>query len=579
MLKELRTLRPYIKKYRLSYVIGILFLLLTNSGQIVIPQLLGRTIDTINQGDFALRDIIWPLIVMVVLAVVVALGRSGWRWAILGSARKIEYDIRARLYDHLLTLSSGFYNRMKTGDLMARATNDMMNVRSAVGIGFVTAVDGILMIAAILIIMFGQNPRVALLCIIPMPVVTVLVLGVGKALGERFRRVQEEFSHLSEHVQEALSGIKVLKSFVRESYSSNQFADKNDRYRTENLHLVRIWGLFFPIISFLAGVSTLVLLRVGGVAVIDGSMTPGTFVAFMSYLAMIVWPMAGAGYTVNMFQRGAASLGRINEIFSEEPEIRSPENPVTTVPDGGVRLTNLSYQYGDNEGPVLVDIDFEAAEGMTVGILGRTGSGKSTLLKLIPRILDPKDDSLYLGGVDVKRYDLATLREFVGMVPQDTFLFSATVRDNIRYGKDGATDEEIREAARLSTIDRDLADFPDGYETEIGERGVTLSGGQKQRIAISRAILANPELLIFDDALSAVDTETEELILSRFLELRQGKTNIIVSNRISTLAGADRIYVLDAGRIVDSGSHLELMQRDGLYRQIATLQSLAGVDA
>ena len=284
--------------------------------------------------------------------------------------------------------------------------------------------------------------------------------------------------------------------------------------------------------------------------------------------------MLGAGFTINTLQRGAASLGRINEVLHEEPDITSPEAPVTEVTSPTIRIRGLTYHYPGAEYPALEDVSFEVSEGMTVGILGRTVSGKSTLLKLIPRILDPPEESVFIGGVDVRRYSLGTLRGYVGMVPQDTFLFSATVRENIAFGRPDATDEEIIAAAKLSTIDRDLSEFPRGFETEVGERGITLSGGQKQRIAISRAILANPELLIFDDALSAVDTETEELILRRFLERRTGKTNVIVSNRVSTLSGADMIYVLEAGRVTASGTHSDLIQRPGLYKQIYELQSL-----
>ncbi len=574
VLREFATLLPYMKRYRLRYAVGVLFLVVTNVGQIAIPQMLKIVVDVISSGSLSSRAIVIPLLEMVRLALAVAVGRFGWRTAIFGASRRIENELRQDLYAHLLTLSSRYFSRVKTGDLMARSTNDMMNIRTASGIALVSALDGIFMTIAILIIMFGQNPRIAALTITPTPVVTVLVLGVGRILGVRFQRVQEGFSRLSEHIQEALSGVRVLKSFVREKYSLGLFERINDEYRDRNMALVRVWGLFFPLVTFLSGLTTLLLLWVGGVAVIDGTMSPGTFVAFLSYLEMLIWPMLGAGFTINVLQRGAASLGRINEVLNEKPDIVSPPSPVRVVPEATVKIAGLTYSYEGAEAPVLDEVSIDVPEGSTIGILGRTGSGKSTLLKLIPRILDPPAGTVFVGGIDVRDYELGVLRGYVGMVPQDTFLFSATVSENIAFARPGAGEEEIRAAAELSTIDRDLAGFPHGYETEVGERGVTLSGGQKQRIAISRAILANPRLLIFDDALSAVDAETEELILRRFLDLRSGRTNIIVSNRVSTLAGCDRVYVLEAGRVSASGTHRELVSAPGLYRQIHRLQSL-----
>ena len=408
-----------MRRHRHYYVVGVFFLIVTNIGQIAIPQMLKSVVNTISGGGFSAHDFLAPILGMVGFALAVAAGRFGWRTAIFGASRRIENELRQDLYAHLVTLSSSYYSRVKTGDLMARATNDMMNIRNASGIAFVSALDGLFMTVSILIIMFGQNARVAALTITPAPVVTILVLGVGKALGVRFRAVQQGFSRLSEHVQEALSGVRVLKSFVRERHSIDQFADINDEYRRRNMTLVRLWGLFFPIVTFLSGLTTLLLLRIGGASVIDGSMSPGTFVAFLSYLEMLIWPMLGAGFTINTLQRGAASLGRINEVLHEEPDITSPEEPVTEVTSPTIRIRGLTYHYPGAEYPALEDVSFEVSEGMTVGILGRTGSGKSTLLKLIPRILDPPEESVFIGGVDVRRYSLGTLRGYVGMVPQD----------------------------------------------------------------------------------------------------------------------------------------------------------------
>ncbi|MDY7029650.1 MAG: ABC transporter ATP-binding protein, partial [Spirochaetota bacterium] len=354
------------------------------------------------------------------------------------------------------------------------------------------------------------------------------------------------------------------------------FHRRNDDNVSRNMQLVRIWGLFFPLITFISGLSLLFLLFFGGRSVMVGEFTPGDFMAFMAYLTMLRWPVMGMGFTVNMLQRGAVSLERINEILNEKPGISSPSGAITAAPDGGLEVRDLNYRYSQDGPPVLQNISFVLPKGSTLGILGRTGSGKSTLVKIFPRLLDPSPGTVFIGGTDIRSYDLPVLRSSIGIVPQDSFLFSATIRDNIAFGRPDAQDEEVNEAAVLSTIDRELSVFPHGWSTEVGERGVTLSGGQKQRIAISRAMLINPEILIFDDALASVDAETEEKILAAFLRTRRGRTNILVAHRVSTLQHADHIIVLDEGRIIQQGSHDELSESPGLYRDIYRLQQLSG---
>jgi ATP-binding cassette subfamily B protein len=403
-----------------------------------------------------------------------------------------------------------------------------------------------------------------------------MVLFGGKLIGNRFKRVQEGFSRLSEHVQESLSGIRVIKTFAREPWTERRFTGHNDEYVSRNMKLVRIWGLFFPIITFISGLSLLFLLYFGGRSVILAQFTTGDFVAFMSYLTMLRWPVMGMGFTVNMLQRGAASLSRINAIMNEQPDITSPARPVEAEPEGDLRISDLDYRYESEQEPVLRGISVTLPRGRTLGILGRTGSGKSTLVRIIPRLLDPPQGSVFIGGHDVRDFPLETLRSRVAIVPQDTFLFSATIKENLAFGRPEAHDEEISAAARLSTIDRELSTFPHGWDTPVGERGLTLSGGQKQRVAISRAMLTDPEILIFDDALASVDAETEERILEAFLEERRGKTNILVAHRVSTLMYADYIIVLDGGQITQEGSHAELLKQEGLYRDIYRLQQYTG---
>lgn len=579
MLKEFRTLFPYFRTYRIRYLAGFFFLFVTDAGQLYIPQLTRSVINQISSGRVDLALIGRTVLLMVLIAFFVGLGRFGWRYFIHGASRNIERLIRERFFSHLLTLSPSFYGRSETGDLMARATGDMNHVRMAAGMGFVALFDGLFMTLFILLIIFFQFPQLALIVLAPFPLITVLVLGMGRMLGKLFKSVQEGYAKLSSHVQEALSGILVLKAFVREEANLGQFAGKNEEYKIKNLQLVRIWGFFFPLISFLGGVVTLLLLRFGGYAVLDGLMQPGDFVAAMSYLGMLIWPMLGMGFTVNILQRGGAALGRINAILGEEPDIESPPDALNEAPTGDIEVRNLSYRYPDSSYEALEGISFTVPRGATLGILGRTGSGKSTLIRMLPRLLNTPPGTVFIGGRDIRDYELRALRSVFGIVPQETFLFSATVSDNIAFGVDDAPREALAAAAEASTISRDAKLFPQGFETKVGERGITLSGGQKQRIAISRALLTDPEVLIFDDALAAVDTSTEEKILSGFLDLRRGKTNILISHRVSTLKYSDRIIVLEGGRIVQSGTHAELMQEEGFYAEVANLQRLEEEEA
>lgn len=574
MFKEFKTLLPYLKQHRVKYLAGLSFLVLTDAGQLFIPQITKGIIDRIASGAFAIGEILGPIGWMLTAAVFISVGRFGWRYFIHGASRRIETSLRDRLFSHLLTLSSSFYGKNRTGDLMARATNDMQAIRMATGMALVAFVDGVFMSLAILVILFAERPRLALFTILPLPVVTFMMIGFGKLIGSRFKSVQEGFSRISEHIQEALSGIRVIKAFVQEPYSLRTFEEVNAGYKRRNMALVRIWGLFFPIVTFLAGLTTLILLRVGGEGVLLGTISPGEFVATLSYLEMLIWPMLGAGFTVNILQRGAASLARVNEVLSQEPEIRSLPGAVRRTPRGALEVRNLTFTYPDSPAPALEAVSFSLDRGKTLGILGRTGSGKTTLLKMFPRMLEPPRGTVFIDGIDVLEYDLGALRSAFGVVPQDTFLFSASIRENIAFGAPDADERLLHDTAEISTITRDLTGFPEGWSTEVGERGVTLSGGQKQRIAISRALTVEPAVLVFDDALSSVDTETEEKILSRMLAFRKGRTNIIISHRVSTLKIADLIIVLDKGRLVQAGTHDELVSRDGFYAEIFSLQQL-----
>ncbi len=574
MLKEFRTLFPYFRKYGLQYFFGFIFLIITDAGQLYLPRLTGKIINHISTGNVVLSVVGGMVLQMIVIALAIAVGRFFWRYFIHGASRRIEMLVRARLFSHIATLSPSFFNRTSTGDLMARATGDMHHVRMASGMGFVALFDGLFMTLSILIIIFINFPFAGLIVLAPFPLIPIMVLGTGRLIGRLFKQVQEGYADLSSHVQEALSGILVLKAFVREEYNLSKFAQKNETYKRRNLVLVRLWGFLYPLVAFIGGGVTILLLRFGGFSVLTEEMSTGDFVAAMGYLSMLIWPMLGMGFTVNILQRGGAALARINAILREEPEITSPADGIVEPASGDIEVKDVSFTYAGSSSPAVENVSFTVPSGTTLGVLGRTGSGKSSLIRLLPRLLEPDSGTVLIGGRDIKSYNLAALRSSFGIVPQETFLFSAEVSENIAFGVDDAPREEIEKAAAASTIDRDIRLFPKGYETEVGERGITLSGGQKQRIAISRALLTRPEILIFDDALAAVDTETEEQILKGFIDLRKGKTNILISHRVSTLKFADTIIVLDEGKITQKGSHDELIRQDGFYAEIAALQRL-----
>ncbi|MFP3091033.1 ABC transporter ATP-binding protein/permease [Treponema sp. TIM-1] len=580
-LKEFKTLFPYLKQYRLRYFWGFVCLVITDAAQMVIPQFIRAAVDLISSGHFN-----WYVILalgggMVAVMAVLSGGRFLWRYFIHGSSRRIEAELRERLFSHLMTLSYDFYQKNKIGDLMARATNDLNAVRQAISMGLVAFVDGTMMAMAILVIVFVQDAVTALPAVIPLPFITALILLFGNAVGKRFQRAQETYSNMSDTAQETFAGIRVIKSFVKEWWFIKKFADTNDDYREANMALVKIFGIFFPLISFLSGLTTLIVLLVGGRRVVEGIMSPGDLVALFTYLQMLIWPLIGAGFMVNMIQRGAVSLGRVNEVLRTIPTIRSPETPgMASSGEKAVELRHLSFSYIDGV-TVLDDLSLTIPRGTVVGILGRTGSGKSTLIKTLTRMVDPPAGSVFVYGLDVRDWDLNELRSLFGVTPQDSYLFSDSIKHNIRYGLEkrpagpGDAGALLEKAAALSAIDRDLEAFHQGWDTVIGERGLTLSGGQKQRVAISRAVIGTPEILILDDSLSAVDAETEKRVLTGLLEERRGLTTLIVSHRVSALGYADQVLVLEKGRISEYGSPRELALRGGFYARMAALQQLA----
>jgi len=592
-IKEFRSLVPYFRKYSLNYAVGFFFLIVVDAAQVILPQFIRQAVDIASSGVFEIKRVIIPCAVMVGLMGIVSLGRFFWRYFIHGASRRIETELREKLFGHLLSLSYDFYQKNKIGDLMARATNDLNAVRESIGMGLVALVDGTVMAAAILIIIFIQDTRTAAFAVLPLPLITVLILLFGNVIGKRFQRAQETYSALSDAVQETFSGVRVVKSFVKEWWFIKKFADTNDDYRDANMELVKLFGIFFPLITFLSGLTVLIVLLIGGISVTEGSMSPGSLVALFRYLNMLIWPLMGAGFVVNMIQRGAVSLGRVNEVMRAVPLISSNNNGAPSSEPGAplIELRNLTFGFSDGkpdgfpeETPALEDINLSIREGTVTGILGRTGSGKSTLVKAITRMVAAPPGTVFIKGVESSAWDLTALRKIFGVTPQDSYLFSDSIKNNIGYAVEEEGNEEIlTRAASLAALDSDFLAFHGGWNTLIGERGLTLSGGQKQRTAIARSLAADREITILDDSLSAVDAETEKKILDALFDLGREKRRcglpwsmIIVSHRVSTLSRADEVIVLEKGRIVEKGTPAELASGSGFYARTAALQSLGG---
>ncbi len=565
-------LRGWLWRYRGRILAGFLSLLVVNGATILVPLVIREAIDRLTRGEGRLLE---SGLMVIGLAVVVMLFRFLWRYFFIGAARRIERAIRARLYGHLLDLSASFYNETKTGDLMAHATNDIEAVTRACGFGVLTIADPLFMIPVSVAIMMSIDPWLTLYAILPLPILSVFMLWFGKVIHRRFESVQAAFSTLMEKVRETVSGIRVLKSFVQEEGTENDFAGTNQLQVDENMALIRIMGLFHPLIELMSGASLAIILWIGGISVIRASITLGDFVAFTQYLSMLVWPMIAMGWAVNLLQRGRASLQRINRLLAETPAIISPHRP-RSLPGTRIEIRDLTFAYPSSNGhgapPALSDVHLTIEEGMTLGIVGLTGAGKSTLAHLIPRVFDPPVGTVCIGGVDIRDVDLDELRRAIGFVPQDPFLFSATLAENIAFGRPDASRDAVEEAATLAGIHDEILAFPKGYETTVGERGISLSGGQKQRVAIARALLLKPQIVIFDDPLSAVDAEREEYILGNLREFFRGRTSLLIAHRLSAVMHADRTIVIDKGRIVERGTHEELLEAGGIYDRIWRLQ-------
>jgi ATP-binding cassette, subfamily B, multidrug efflux pump len=566
------TLFTWMWRYKGRVLAGLFSVLMVSAATILVPLIIRAAIDDLTRGE---GNLLASGLKIIGLAVVVMIFRFLWRYFLIGTSRRIERALRSKLYNHYLSLSASFYNEKKTGDLMAHATNDIDAVQRACGFGLLTIIDPLFVIPISVAIMITIDPRLTLYAVLPLPVLTLFMLAFGRVIHHRFEILQAAYSGLMEKVRENVAGIRVLKSFVQEEGTADDFARSNNQYLRKSMALVRIDGLFHPFIELMSGATLAIVLWIGGISAVRGTITLGDFVAFTQYLSMLVWPMISLGWAVNLLQRGRASLGRINQLFAEEPEIANPIKP-RSLAGTRIAIRNLTFVYptadGRNDTPALSDLQLIIEEGTTLGVVGLTGSGKSTLAHLVPRIFDPPVGTVCIGGIDIRDIELAKLRGSIGFVPQDPFLFSATIAENIAFGNPLATEDQIREAARQAGIHDEIIDFPEGYETTVGERGISLSGGQKQRVAIARALLLDPQIVVFDDPLSAVDAEREEFILGSLREFFRERTSIIVAHRLSAVMNADRTVVLDKGHIVEQGTHEELIAHGGIYSRIWQLQ-------
>ncbi len=576
MKKELKLAFHYAKKYWWRYVLGIAALFLVDRVNTAIPRLSGELTDGLAAGLLdagGIRDIAWRLLGMGAL---VAGGRFGWRIFIFGSARLVERDLRGDLFAHLETLSMSYYNRHKTGDLMAHFTNDLGAVRGLMGMTLIMAFDATVMLVLVLFNMIRfVSPKLTAIAIIPMVLIIIGDIWFGKVIHRRFLARQEAFSRLSDQTQESVSGIRIIKAFVQERQELAAFAKANANSREKNLAVVRLMALVLPLLDLVVGFSLLLALVTGGRMAIYGEITVGQFVTFNSYITMLIWPMIAVGESVSSMSQGLASLRRVREILDAEPEIRDEGDPSVTGLTGEIDIRDLSFTYPGADEPALRRVSVHVRPGETLAVIGRTGSGKTTLMNLLERMWDTeRPDMIRMDGRPLREIPLRILHRDLAYVPQDAFLFSDTISSNIRFGVEEANPEKIREAAAAADVDDNIMAFPDRYETMLGERGVTVSGGQKQRISIARALMKDAPVLILDDALSAVDTDTEERILERLKQLRAGKTTLMIAHRVSTIQHADHILVLEDGRRAEYGTHGELMALGGIYRTIHDKQQL-----
>jgi len=577
-MKSLLYLNKYFAKYKLRLALGFLFILLSNSAQVYIPILLKESIDALRT-NITYEILLRYSLLIVGTAIFGGLFRFLIRVTIIIVSRKIEYDLRSDFWKHIQSLPTKFFQNNSTGDIMAHVTNDINAVRMYIGPAVMYSVDTVTKLTIVIIIMFSINKELTVYALLPLPLLSFFVYRMSKKIHVMFDKIQEKFSQLTKRAQESFSGIRVVKSYVREENEIKQFTKLSDEYLKRNMDKIKIQALFVPMLFLITGISVIIVIWLGGSMVIENKMTLGEIVAFIAYLSILIWPVIAFGWIINIVQQASASMKRLLKIFNEKSDAENTnnkENPLTNISSikGNLEFRNVYFKYSHKLDYVLKNISFKINNGETLAIVGHTGSGKSTLVNLIPRLFEVTKGEILIDGINIRKIPKNILRKNIGMVSQETFLFSDTLFSNIAYGLSEPDEQVIFEASETAQLKNEVELFTQGFETVLGERGITLSGGQKQRTSIARALAVNPKILILDDSFSAVDTNTEEEILQRLKKFLKGRTGIIISHRISTVKHADNIIVLKEGEIIESGTHSKLMELGGVYSELYNKQLL-----
>jgi len=566
------TLFKLLLRYRYSFIVGLIALSLVDVCMLIIPRVIEKVIDTLTLETVTINDITRFSIYILGIAVAMSIFRFIWRYFIMGTARKIEQSLRNDFFSHLQSLNFDFFSNRKVGDLMAHTVNDIETIKFASGLGVLVAYDGIFLFVFILIAMALISPELALYAFIPFPVLGFVIYIFGNKIEKRFQKVQDSFSEITEQARQAISGIKVIKSYTREEKEYKGFSSSSNDYLNQNLNLIKVWGIYQPLITFLAATATAIFLWIGGVNTINMNITLGDFAAILIYLTMLTWPMMAMGWAVDIIKRGNASINRINKILEVEPKKEIIEDPAVPEFKSGIKFQGLNFSYNGRK--ILDDVNLKINYGKAYGITGSTGSGKTTLIKLLMKIDEPSSNHIFIDSIDLAKIRKEDIRKNIIFVPQETTVFSGTIKDNISFMNPSVKEEDIVRASKLAQIYDEIVEFPDGFDTRVGERGLSLSGGQRQRIAIARAILLDPKVLILDDVFSSLDLQTENVVMRNLREIMKQKTLIAVSSRVPSISGLDEIIVFENGKIVEEGSHETLMQKNGIYASLYRIQTI-----